>query len=112
MKRKLLVTLMAMILAAFFVGVPLFILASGEEEKATVTFFWAEYDGLTDEYRQALQDAFNASQEEMEVEIVPIDWDFMYDKITTAIPVERHQSSALSARGGFWSSWRLTPSSR
>jgi multiple sugar transport system substrate-binding protein len=85
MKRKLLVTLIAVILAALFVGVPLFILAGGAEEKATVTFFWALYDGLTEEFRASLQDAFNAAHDDIEVDIVPVQWNLMYDKITTAI---------------------------
>jgi multiple sugar transport system substrate-binding protein len=85
MKRKLLVTLIAVFLAALFVGVPLFILASGGEDKATVTFFWALYDGLTEEFRASLQDAFNAAHDDIEVDIVPVDWNLMHDKVTTAI---------------------------
>jgi multiple sugar transport system substrate-binding protein len=55
------------------------------QRKAKVTFYWALYDGLTEEFRADLQDSFNASQKDIEVEIVPIDWNLMFDKITTAV---------------------------
>ncbi|MBA7589051.1 hypothetical protein ES708_31125 [subsurface metagenome] len=54
-------------------------------EKQTVTFFWAGYDGLTEEYRASLQDAFNAAHPDIDVDIVHTDWDLMYDKLTTSI---------------------------
>jgi len=54
-------------------------------EKQTVTFFWAGYDGLTEEYRASLQDAFNAAHPDIDVDIVHTDWDVMYDKLTTSI---------------------------
>jgi len=54
-------------------------------EKQTVTFFWAFYDGLTEEYRADLQDSFNAAHPEIDVDIVHTDWDVMYDKLTTSI---------------------------
>ncbi len=54
-------------------------------EKETVTFFWALYDGLTDDFRVSLQDAFNAEHPGIEVDIVPVEWDQMYDKLTTSI---------------------------
>jgi len=53
--------------------------------KQTVTFFWAFYDGLTEEYRASLQDSFNAAHPEIDVDIVHTDWDVMYDKLTTSI---------------------------
>jgi multiple sugar transport system substrate-binding protein len=53
--------------------------------KQTVTFFWAEYDGLTEDYRADLQDSFNAAHPNIDVDIVSIDWDLMYDKLTTSI---------------------------
>ena len=34
---------------------------AGETSRTSVTFFWALYDGLTDEYHVELQDAFNAA---------------------------------------------------
>jgi multiple sugar transport system substrate-binding protein len=56
-----------------------------EAEKETVTFFWAFYDGLTEEFRADLQDSFNAAHPEIDVDIVHTDWDVMYDKLTTSI---------------------------
>ncbi len=85
MKRKATITLIALVLGALIIGVPLFMYAGGGEKKATVTFFWALYDGLTEEFRAELQDAFNAAHEDIEVDIVPVDWNLMHDKITTAI---------------------------
>ena len=84
MKRNLTVVLVV-VLAALIVGVPLFMYASGKEEKVTVTFFWALYDGLTEEFRAELQDAFNTAHDDVEVDIVPVVWEQMYDKITTAV---------------------------
>ena len=55
------------------------------EKKQTVTFFWAFYDGLTEEYRTSLQESFNAAHPEIDVDIVHTDWDLMYDKLTTSI---------------------------
>jgi multiple sugar transport system substrate-binding protein len=86
MKRKVTIFLVV-VLAATIVGVPLFMYAGGggSGKKSTVTFFWALYDGLTEEFRAELQDGFNAAQDDMEVDIVPVAWNLMYDKITTAV---------------------------
>jgi multiple sugar transport system substrate-binding protein len=64
-----------------------FSFASGQAgaEKQTVTFFWAEYDGLTEDFRADLQDSFNAAYPDIDADIVSIDWDLMYDKLTTSI---------------------------
>jgi multiple sugar transport system substrate-binding protein len=56
-----------------------------KEEKETVTFFWAFYDGLTEDFRQSLEDAFNAENPDVDLDIVKVDWDQMYDKLTTSI---------------------------
>lgn len=62
-----------------------FAAAQSEAAKTDVTFFWALYDGLTEEYRADLQDAFNAAQDDIEVEIVPIQWGQMHDRLTTSL---------------------------
>ena len=88
MKRTVIVALVLVVAAALLIGAPLYLFASkggGAGKKATVTFFWALYDGLTEEFRSELQDAFNAAHDDMEVDIVPVDWNLMYDKITTAV---------------------------
>lgn len=87
MKGKVRVVLICFVLAVLVAGVPLFMYAGGggAKKKAKVTFFWALYDGLTEELRSSLQSAFNAANEDIEVDIVPVAWDLMYDKISTAV---------------------------
>jgi multiple sugar transport system substrate-binding protein len=87
MKRTVIIALVAVLAAVLLIGAPLYLFATkgGAAKKATVTFFWALYDGLTEEFRSELQEAFNAAHEDIEVDIVPVDWNLMYDKITTAV---------------------------
>jgi multiple sugar transport system substrate-binding protein len=80
MRSKLFITVLAV-----FLCVPLMLAAEGKAEKEKVTFFWALYDGLTEEFRAELEGDFNAAYDDMEVEIVPVAWNLMYDKITTAV---------------------------
>ena len=64
---------------------PAFVFAGGEQEKGKVTFYWALYDGLTEEYREDLESAFMAENPDTEMDIVPVAWDQMYDKLTTSL---------------------------
>ncbi len=50
-----------------------------------VTFFWALYDGLTEDYRASLEAAFNKANSDVQVQIVPVDWNSMQSKITTSL---------------------------
>ncbi len=85
MKSKLSIILLACTLAVFLF-IPMFLTAGGgKAEIAKVTFFWALYDGLTEEFRAELEGDFNAAHDDMQVEIVPVAWNLMYDKITTAV---------------------------
>lgn len=60
--------------------------ASGEqEERPEVTVFWALYDGLTEDYRRELEQAFMEEYPEIDLEIVPIPWDDMNDQIMTSV---------------------------
>ncbi|MBK5261978.1 MAG: sugar ABC transporter substrate-binding protein [Peptostreptococcaceae bacterium] len=61
--------------------------AAGQKEtaKPKVTVFWALYDGLTEDYRIRLQDAFMAEYPNIELDIVPVPWDNLYDKLTTSL---------------------------
>jgi multiple sugar transport system substrate-binding protein len=69
-----------------FIIVLAFVLVPGcTAQKQKVTFYWPLYDGLTEDFRAQLEKDFNASQREIQVEIVPIDWNVLHDKITTAI---------------------------
>ena len=54
-------------------------------QKAKVTFFWALYDGLTEDYRHSLQDAFMAANPTIDVDIVPIAWELMQEKMSTSV---------------------------
>lgn len=58
---------------------------SNEVEKPTVTVFWALYDGLTEEYREELEMAFEAAYPNIALDIVPVPWDQMYDRLTTSL---------------------------
>ena len=63
------------------------VFAEGQKEAdgESVTVFWALYDGLTEDYRVDLQDAFMAAYPDIQLDIVPVPWDQMYDKLTTSI---------------------------
>ena len=58
---------------------------AGETSKTSVTFFWALYEGLTEEYRGELQDAFNAAHDDIAVELVPVPWEQLHDRLTTSL---------------------------
>ena len=53
--------------------------------KTKVSFFWALYDGLTEDFRASLQSAFNKANPDIELEIVPVNWNDMQSKITTSL---------------------------
>lgn len=62
-----------------------FATGQGEAEQPTVTVFWALYDGLTEEFREELEAAFEEEYPEISLDIVPVPWDQMYDRITTSL---------------------------
>jgi multiple sugar transport system substrate-binding protein len=55
------------------------------KEKPKVTFFWALYDGLTEDFRASVETAFNKASKDAQVQIVPVKWDDMQNKLTTAV---------------------------
>ena len=55
------------------------------KEKPKVTFFWALYDGLTEDFRASVEKAFNDQSKDAQVQIVPVKWDDMQNKLTTAV---------------------------
>lgn len=67
-KRLLIVSLLMMTLLVTDASAS----PAGETSKTSVTFFWALYDGLTEEFRTELQDAFNAAHDGIAVEVVPV----------------------------------------
>ncbi len=81
MKKVLLGILIISLVASAFV----FGAGQREAEKPKVTVFWALYDGLTEAYRTELQNAFMAEYPDIQLDIVPVPWDQMYDKLTTSI---------------------------
>ncbi|MBA7685366.1 hypothetical protein ES703_93789 [subsurface metagenome] len=63
-----------------------FSFAGGQKEaKPRVTFFWAEYDGLTEPYRASLEASFMEDNPDIDLDIVSTDWDLLWDKLTTSI---------------------------
>jgi multiple sugar transport system substrate-binding protein len=78
------VLLMILIVSLIF-SASVFGAAQREAAKPKVTVFWALYDGLTEAYRTELQNAFMAEYPNIDLDIVPVPWDQMYDKLTTSI---------------------------
>lgn len=67
---------------------PFALAAAGQADaqgKVEISYFWPLYEGVTEDYRIALQNGFNESQSEIEIEIVPVDWEQQHDKLTTAL---------------------------
>jgi len=70
----------------FRVGVLLLLLApilAWSAPKAT--FFWAGYDGLTEEFRANLEAAFNKQSPDSQIQVVPVPWDSLQDKLSTVV---------------------------
>ena len=68
--------------------------------KKEVSFFLAEYDGLRPEYWQDLNRAFNQANPDIDLEIIPVDWDKLHDKLVVAIAGGRPPD--LSVIGTRW----------
>ena len=98
-KRPLILSLVIATLIVSGAGVTL-ASPAGETSKTSVTFFWALYDGLTEEYRAELQDAFNDAHDEIEVEVVPVQWGQLHDRLTTSLA--GGQPPELSVIGTRW----------
>ncbi len=77
-----------LVLAGLLV-IPGILFANGATEKAAApqnaTFFWAVYDGVTEDYRASLQDAFNKVDPNVQMQIIPVGWDQLHDKLTTSL---------------------------
>jgi len=71
------IIVMALIVPSAFAG--------GKKEKPKVTFFWALYDGLTEDFRKSLEDAYNKQAKDVQVQIVPVKWDDVQNKVTTSL---------------------------
>lgn len=80
--KTLCVVLLLLVIASAMV------FATGKQEgkaKAELSFYWALYEGMRDEYREDLQSAFNAANPEYNLTVVPVDWDKLWDKLTTSL---------------------------
>lgn len=83
MKKKviLVVTFVAVL---GLVALPLFG-GGAREARPQVTVFWALYDGLTEDYRRELESAFMEAHPDIDLDVVAIPWDNMYDQILTSV---------------------------
>lgn len=75
----------SMVLLVLLVTTGVFASGQSEVENPTVTVFWALYDGLTEAYREELETAFEAEYPDIDLDIVPVPWDQMYDRLTTSL---------------------------
>ena len=53
-------------------GVVVSLVGCGGGAKPKATFFWAGYDGLTEDFRASLEAAFNKESKDAQVQIVPV----------------------------------------
>ena len=81
MKRSFIARLAILLLMA--VVVVSFVGCGASKPKAT--FFWATYDGLTEDFRASLESAFNKASPDAQIQIVPISWTDLQNKLTTAL---------------------------
>ena len=68
--------------------------------KSEVSIFWAEYDGLTPEFAQSLETAFEQANPEIDLKIVSVPWDSLHDKLITSLG--GGQAPDLSVIGTRW----------
>ncbi|GAH35817.1 unnamed protein product, partial [marine sediment metagenome] len=52
--------------------------------KKEVNFFLALYDGLRPEYYQDLNRAFNEANPDIDLKVIPVDWNALHDKLVVA----------------------------
>lgn len=68
--------------------------------KSEVSILWAEYDGITPEYAQALTEAFEAAHPDIDLNIIETPWNKMHDKLITSLGAG--QPPDLSIIGTRW----------
>jgi multiple sugar transport system substrate-binding protein len=75
------------------------VFAEGQGEaakaKAKVSIYWALYEGMRDVFRSDLQAAFNKQYPNYDLEIVPVDWDKLHDKLTTAMAAGKPPEASI-----------------
>lgn len=82
MKRSFISRLALLALAA---AVVVSFVGCGGGAKPKATFFWAGYDGLTEDFRASLEAAFNKESKDSQIQLVPIPWDSLQDKLNTVV---------------------------
>jgi multiple sugar transport system substrate-binding protein len=87
----------SVIVLALVVVISMSVMASAKDE---VSVFWAEYDGLTPEYAQNLEAAFEEAYPEIDLKIISIPWDSLHDKLITTLG--GGQAPELSVIGTRW----------
>lgn len=70
------------------------------EAKETVSIMWAEYDGLTPEYAQSLESAFEEANPDIDLKIISTPWNEFHDRLITFIA--GNQAPDLSVIGTRW----------
>ncbi len=63
----------------------LFLLSTFAFAQTEVSVFWAEYDGLTPEFAQNLEAAFEKANPDIDLKIVSISWDALHEKLITSL---------------------------
>lgn len=67
------------------IAIALFFFISGTEAKETVSIMWAEYDGLTPEYAQNLEKAFEEANPDIDLKIISTPWNEFHDRLITFV---------------------------
>lgn len=68
--------------------------------KSEVSVVWAEYDGLTPEFAQSLEAAFEEAYPDIDLNIISTQWDLVHDKLITSLGAG--QAPDLSVIGTRW----------
>lgn len=68
--------------------------------KETVSIMWAEYDGLTPEYAQNLEKAFEEAYPDIDLQIISTPWNELHDRLITFVAGNR--APDLSVIGTRW----------
>ncbi|MCD6318575.1 extracellular solute-binding protein, partial [Candidatus Aerophobetes bacterium] len=87
-------------LIAITLSLVLLFLGTGVSAKKSVTFYLALYDGLRPEYYLDLNKAFNKANPDIDLKIIPVDWNKLHDKLLVAIAGGRPPD--LSVIGTRW----------
>ncbi|NQS88475.1 sugar ABC transporter substrate-binding protein [Patescibacteria group bacterium] len=88
------------VLTVITLSLILLLFGTAVSAKKDVNFFLALYDGLRPEYYQDLNRAFNKANPDIDLKIIPVDWNNLHDKLVIAIAGGRPPD--LSVIGTRW----------